>query len=186
MMSAPMMGAANFARERERGTWEGVLLSPLSARSITVGKIGSALLAIGAFSLPVVPLLALCVARRGGISFTQVGLTLAIVGATAYSFSAFASLASWKAARTPPVAAGMLLFVMAQSMGPFLAVHPAWHWLIVFNPPAALAIAAGAAPAFGLGANPLLWALGCIAALLLSGALCEGLVRRALRAQGHP
>lgn len=190
MTSAPMMGAANFSRERERGTWEGVLLTPLAARSISGGKIGSALLAIAAFSLPLLPLLALCVGRAGGVSWAQAALTFALIGATAYSFSALGTLASWKATRTAPVAAAMLLFVAAQSVAPFFAVRPALHGLIAFNPPSALALVAGAGRAFGLpgGVAPihLQWALGTTFFLLLIGAWLEALVCRALRKQGHP
>ncbi|HEX8552134.1 MAG TPA: ABC transporter permease [Abditibacteriaceae bacterium] len=185
MTAAPMMGASNFSRERERGTWEGIHLSPLSAREISGGKTGSALLAIGAFTLPVLPLLMLCVARAGGVSVMQAVLTFAVIGSSAYAFSAFGSLLSWKARRTAPVAAAMLLFVAAQSMLPFVIASSGARWLVAVNPPSALAIIASGGRTFGVSSSVLLPAW-CALVLFFGGVACEAMVRKFLRAEGHP
>ena len=186
MTAAPMMGAANFARERERGTWEGVHLSPLSAREIINGKIGSALLAILLFAVPVAPILALCVARAGGVSLGQAVLTILLIASTAYWFSMVGTLASWRAGKTAPVAAAMLLFVAAQSVLPLLASKPGWQWLVAFNPPSAITILAGGEGAFGLKAGNWNGVFAAITASFMFGTLGDWWLRRALRAQGHP
>lgn len=61
MMSAAVMGANGFSREREKGTWESLRLSLLEPGEIIRGKIFASLWTCLLFSLPVWPLLLPCI-----------------------------------------------------------------------------------------------------------------------------
>ena len=65
VLSTSSQGGAALARERENGTWEALQLSMLSASQIVRGKLVAALGTSLVLSLPVWPLLLVCVAWNG-------------------------------------------------------------------------------------------------------------------------
>ncbi|MDF2441305.1 MAG: type transport system permease protein [Abditibacteriota bacterium] len=104
MTASAIMGASAFSREREAGTWEAIRLSLLSPREIIAGKSGALLWACALFAVPFWPVLAACLhpslAPQRGVSLHAVAATAAILGATAWCYSAWGMLLSWRCAKT--------------------------------------------------------------------------------------
>jgi len=105
MIAAPIMGAGAFTREREAGTWQGLMLSSLHSRDITFGKAGATLLTCFFFTIPLWPLLALCLTSSGpstsGVPLLQAALSLAIVVSTTWCYTMIGMAFSWFCKRTP-------------------------------------------------------------------------------------
>ncbi len=68
VLAASSQGGAALARERENGTWQALQLSMLSASQIVRGKLVAALATSLLLSLPVWPLLIVCVSWNGAWS----------------------------------------------------------------------------------------------------------------------
>jgi ABC-type transport system involved in multi-copper enzyme maturation permease subunit len=112
LVAMPVMGAAAFTRERESGTFEGVMLSLLSNRDIERGKLLAPLFACAVYGvLPLLPLLLLCLRPQAytsgaatnwrlGITIWQAIATFCVLGAAAYAGTSIGMAASWTARRT--------------------------------------------------------------------------------------
>ncbi|RYG68228.1 hypothetical protein EON80_12065, partial [bacterium] len=96
MMSAAVMGANGFSREREKGTWESIQLSMLRPGEIIRGKVFASILTCALFSLPVLPLLIPCINwsatgfttnPQNPVTPTKAFWTVAIWLATVWSFT---------------------------------------------------------------------------------------------------
>lgn len=108
-LACAVMGASGFSREREAGTWEGLGLSLLSAREIVTAKLRAPLLAILLYSVPMWPLLLLCISSensdasysyRGPVGFAQATATLLVQASAARFVVALGLFLSWRARRT--------------------------------------------------------------------------------------
>ncbi len=123
MLCCAVMGANGFAREREKGTWEGLRLCLLRPAEIVRGKIGGSLLTCLLFAaLPLWPLLLPCISlgpttdnsfgvtqtHNYGVSPAQALATVLIFVGTAWSHTLFGLWVSWRCAKTA-VAVGWTL-----------------------------------------------------------------------------
>ncbi len=88
MSATAIMGASAFTRERENGTWPGLLLARLTSGQIIGGKLGASLWASLMFSIPFWPILLPCLGANG-VSGRDALVTLAILASTAFAYSAF-------------------------------------------------------------------------------------------------
>ena len=123
LIATPIMGASAFTRERETGTFEGIMLSLLSNLEIERGKKWATLFACAIYGvLPLLPLLLLCLRPHAysgsgagnwsqGISILQALSTFCILGAAAYAGTSIGMAASWTARRTSE-AVGRALGIM--------------------------------------------------------------------------
>lgn len=112
LIATPIMGASAFTRERETGTFEGIMLSLLSNLEIARGKKWATLFACAVYGvLPLLPLLLLCLRPHvysggsvgnwsQGITVWQALATFGVLGAAAYAGTSVGMAASWTARRT--------------------------------------------------------------------------------------
>ena len=106
MIATPVMGASSFSREREAGTFEGLMMSLLPNSDILRGKALAPLIACVVFSAPLWPLMVVCIdslwtnEARQGVSLIQAALTVAIIGATAFCYTCAGAAISWGCKRT--------------------------------------------------------------------------------------
>jgi ABC-type transport system involved in cytochrome c biogenesis permease component len=130
MMSAAVMGANSFSRERERGTWESIQLSLLGPNEILRGKIFASMLTCMLFSLPVLPLLLPCISWGAGVT-TGLGQAITPINAlacalvwisTAWSYT-FAGLWMGRKSNQSARASGQTLGILGAFVvgGPILA-----------------------------------------------------------------
>lgn len=121
MLTSAILGAMAFSREREAGTWEALRLSLLTPQEIIWGKMSASLLVCLIYSLPLWPLLLMCVSTvtyqgeivfNGGysniggysvfyVSLTQAVATLLILTSAAWCCTACGMIFSWFCRRTP-------------------------------------------------------------------------------------
>lgn len=99
VIGVAFMGAPAFAREREKGLLELLLLSALTPTEIIWGKLCAPLIACGYYSLPLLLPMIFCIrilpGDRTGVSLPQALGTIAIVSATACCYTALALCLSW-------------------------------------------------------------------------------------------
>jgi ABC-type transport system involved in multi-copper enzyme maturation permease subunit len=102
MVASIMMGAGSITREREAGTFEGLMLSLVTEGEILAGKIYSSLIACAVFSIPLLPLLALCIRPQSGRGITpgQVFTALCLLASTAWLYTTLGTWLSWKTRRS--------------------------------------------------------------------------------------
>jgi ABC-type transport system involved in multi-copper enzyme maturation permease subunit len=107
ILMTAIMGSGALARERETGTWEGLLLSLLPVRSIIAAKVLAPVLACFSYSIIFWPLLALCItrwrfagSRHNDVSLTQVLAGFLVILSTAWLCTAWGMLCSWYAKRS--------------------------------------------------------------------------------------
>jgi ABC-type transport system involved in multi-copper enzyme maturation permease subunit len=161
-LSAAVMGAAAFTREREGQTWNALRLSLLSPDEVISAKLGAILLSFAVYSIPAWPLLLPCISpswtTRGvldsdsRIAISQVLATLGVVSATAFAYALWGMWWSWRCKRTV-VAVGWTLgslFFLLVFFPLFLDValsraigSNAHEWLWSLHPFASLAFVAG-------------------------------------------
>lgn len=162
-LSCGVMGANGFSREREGGTWEGVLLSLLSARQILWGKLYGSLITCALFSLPVWPLLLVSVRWNtdwvlpltplgDGVSPVQLAVSL-LIWAGSMPFFTLLGLCVGRRKTSSAHASGMTLgYELVLLLGlPILlflmAARHDWGWMMgLTNPLAVLMMSAGPAP----------------------------------------
>jgi ABC-type transport system involved in multi-copper enzyme maturation permease subunit len=144
MVSTAMMGASNFTREREAGTFEGLMLSLVSGGEILIGKLGAPLIACLFFTLPLLPLLIFCLDIYGnsggrGVSLPQAVLTFAILGSTGWFHTALGTLFSWHAKRTA-AAVGWVMgaLVVVDLFLPIMLSQSEWNAVANLHPVVAL------------------------------------------------
>ena len=101
-----LFSSATFAREREQHTWEALRLTPLTVGEIIRGKLAAPLVLCLYYSLPWLPIAALCVrglsrqdTRPGDIALTHLLAVLLIIGASAWCTAAWGLLLSWLSRR---------------------------------------------------------------------------------------
>ncbi len=122
LIATPIMGASAFTRERETGTFEGIMLSLLTNLEIARGKKWATLFACAVYGvLPLLPLLLLCLRPHAysygsgnwtqGITVWQALATFCVLGAAAYAGTSVGMAASWTARRTSE-AVGRALGIM--------------------------------------------------------------------------
>jgi len=195
MIASAMMGASGVSREREAGTWQGLVLSLLTEREILRGKIGAPLLACALFSLPLWPLLSICIhdGRKfeTGASPLQVLLTFGILAATAWCYTAlglfFSSLCARSAVASGWTLAAMLIFnlLLPMTLGGYrtddtlvLSAHPFLALVRV------LSLHDNASRTIWMGEN-LVRALGCIVVLVVLGCVFLGLAAERLQGRAR-
>lgn len=141
MIGMTLIGALAFAREREQGMLQPLMLSLLTRRDILLGKLVGALVVCAYFSLAVLPVLVPCL--RGlvnthgaafsesalgigvgtaqmtllGISLCQAGATALVIVATAWSCAACGLLMSWFSRQTWIATGGALGLVFLVNAG---------------------------------------------------------------------
>ncbi len=107
MVVSTLLGAGAFARERESRTWDGLRLSLLTRPQLIAAKLLAPLLACLIYSMPLWPLLALCLLRDGitgqwspgGVAIEQALGTVGVLAATAWFCTAWAMWVSWRCRR---------------------------------------------------------------------------------------
>jgi ABC-type transport system involved in multi-copper enzyme maturation permease subunit len=134
IVTAAMIGARSFTREREAGTWNGLYLSLLSPREILAGKVLAPLIGCTYYSLPLWPIMAVCVdytrwshARDGfgnyspSVSLSQATATLCILAAAGWCYAAWGMLISRLCRHTASATAWTLATLLVALVGvPFL------------------------------------------------------------------
>jgi ABC-type transport system involved in multi-copper enzyme maturation permease subunit len=103
-VAASAMGAGAFARERESRTWDGLRMSLLSRREIIAGQNDVASLACLLYSLPLWPVLGLCLLQNGitgfyparGVTFLQASCSLLLLASMAWFCIVWGMFLSWR------------------------------------------------------------------------------------------
>ncbi len=184
ILAAASLGGAALARERENGTWDALRLSLLSAPQIVRGKLIAALATCLALSLPVWPLLLLCVDWGGAWVPTH--------GAQVQPFQLVAAMLIWLGVLWSHTLLGLLLSARASkagaAVGGAIAVSLAWMLgslflvtgnggaiglLAIINPLMALAVATDPPPTYMAAAAGWPYALFAFALGALMLALVE-------------
>lgn len=154
MIVSTLMGAGAFARERESRTWDGLRLSLLMRPQLIAAKLLAPLLACLVYSIPLWPLLALCLLRDGvtgdwsarGVASEQAIVTGAVMATAVWFCTAWAMWVSWRCRRIV-VAVGwsmatlffvfaivpMFLLIDATSSGETVDFLMLWHPLIAIG-----------------------------------------------------
>ncbi|MBV9865584.1 MAG: ABC transporter permease subunit [Abitibacteriaceae bacterium] len=183
--ASALMGASAFAREREAGLLEPLLLSSLSPREILWGKLCAPLLACCYYSLPVLLAMVLCIdiipAFMTGISPLQAIATLLIVGAAAWCYTALGLCLSWCCKRLSIALTWTLvgLFTSLLCAPLLLNAFGDSSWWQPGHPFLALAAVSHRRDAFSIAATTLpcaliLFGVGCILLLWLAWAMRYG------------
>lgn len=103
IIGAALVGATAFAREREQGLLEPLLLSALTPTEIIWGKLCASLIACAYYSLPLLVPMAFCIriwpGDSTGVTLWQAIGTLLIVSAAAWCYTALGLCLSWRCRR---------------------------------------------------------------------------------------
>lgn len=116
ILVAPSLTASAFTSEQERGTLESLLLSPLLAKELVIGKFLSAMLVIGFFLLAGIPVAAL-VLLMGGVSPLELIVAyLSLLSAGAF-YAALGLFASCNSRKTTQAFAKAYLYTVVALLG---------------------------------------------------------------------
>jgi len=188
MLSTAVMGASAFTREREIATWEALNQSLLTPWEIIRGKFVAPLLACLVYSIPLWPLLLPCIrsvsedvnSSPRGLALTQALATVLIIGTTAWCYTAFGMLCSWRARSTSTaVGATIGLIFMSLTFVPLLSgliTYRAYDLVFLYHPIVAMSRLAG--PYTGLsfaatGMSAVLYGLGWVFLGMLQKSICS-------------
>ncbi len=209
LVAATLQGAGGFAREREGGTWEGIRLSLLSRRAVLGSKLLAPLLALLLYSVPLWPVLALCLLQNGitgvppmrGVPPFEALITIGVLGATAWFCVAWGLWVSWHCERIAVAVGGsittlfaLLVFVptVALMIDSSMSGAPS-RFLMLWHPFFALASFGSSGPGYDpLGSarwcTVFLFATGCGLLLMLDSAMRHEMrsARRAAPARDVP
>jgi len=112
LVFAPIVAGAAISAEKDRRTFDLLLMTDLTNLEIVMGKLLSSLLQMGVLLAAAAPLFALCV-LLGGASFEQVGRIFAVTTATALVGGSLGILiAAWRDKTFQTVALTVLLIVL--------------------------------------------------------------------------
>jgi ABC-type transport system involved in multi-copper enzyme maturation permease subunit len=150
-LSAVVMGASAWTREREARTWEPLRLSLLSPGEILDAKLGAVLLAFLVYSLPFWPVLLPCVHpvltidpySGQGVSLVQAMNCVALLSATAWCYTLWGMWWSWRCKRTVAAVGWslgtlFLILVFVPAFGAIALSRSSDEWLWIYHPFVAL------------------------------------------------
>lgn len=114
LFMAPLFAASRVAQEKDRQTLLLLLMTDLKDRELVFGKLLASLLPVGMLLAASAPVLTL-VAMLGGVSFEQIGWSLALCAATGFAAGSWGSLVAFWREKTFQTLAisvlGLVLFI---------------------------------------------------------------------------